>query len=106
MIVITAPVGTQLVRGIIMDLKRQGCTVLVNSHHLDEIERTCDRVAFIKKGKIQSIHTLKDGSLMHTGRTMRINLSPGSADVSSASNNATIEAIASRLGICIVETNH
>jgi ABC-2 type transport system ATP-binding protein len=65
------PLGTQLVRGIILELKARGCTVLVNSHHLDQVERTCDRVAFISRGSIRSIHDLQDGALAENFRTMR-----------------------------------
>lgn len=49
------PVGRRLVRDIIRELKISGTTVFLNSHLLSEVEITCDRVAFIKHGKI--IHT-------------------------------------------------
>ena len=49
------PVGRRLVRDIIRDLRQQGVTVFLNSHLLSEVEITCDRVAFIKHGKV--IHT-------------------------------------------------
>lgn len=46
------PFGRMLVRSIIHDLKTQGTTVFLNSHLLGEVEATCDRVSFIKAGKI------------------------------------------------------
>jgi ABC-2 type transport system ATP-binding protein len=46
------PIGRRLVRDIIHDLRDQGATVFLNSHLLSEIEITCDRVAFIKHGKV------------------------------------------------------
>lgn len=49
------PVGRRLVRDIIKDLRTQGTTVFLNSHFLSEVEVTCDRVAFIKKGEIVRI---------------------------------------------------
>ncbi len=52
------PVGRRLVRDIIRDLSERGTTVFLNSHFLSEIEVTCDRVAFIKKGEVIRISTL------------------------------------------------
>jgi len=54
------PPGVALLREILLDLKRANATVVLNSHHLDEMERVCDRVAFIKNGQIQAIKTLSD----------------------------------------------
>ncbi len=50
------PFGRMLVRGIIRELKQQGTTVFLNSHLLGEVEATCDRVAFIKQGRV--LHTM------------------------------------------------
>ena len=49
------PVGRRLVRDIIRNLREQGKTVFLNSHLLSEVEITCDRVAFIKHGKVLRI---------------------------------------------------
>jgi len=52
------PVGRRLVRDIIRTLRQEGTTVFLNSHLLSEVEITCDRVAFIKHGKVLQINTL------------------------------------------------
>jgi ABC-2 type transport system ATP-binding protein len=60
------PVGRRLVRDIIRDLREGGTTVFLNSHLLSEVEITCDRVAFIKHGKIiqtSVIQSLIEGEL-------------------------------------------
>ena len=46
------PLGRRDVRDIILDMKGRGCTVVLNSHLLSEIELTCDRVAIITKGEV------------------------------------------------------
>jgi ABC-2 type transport system ATP-binding protein len=46
------PLGRLLVRGVIEELKARGTTVFLNSHLLSEVERTCDRVLFIRAGRI------------------------------------------------------
>ena len=52
------PLGFMLMRKILLNLRENGATVVLNSHHLDEVEKVCDRVAFIKKGKISAIEDL------------------------------------------------
>jgi ABC-2 type transport system ATP-binding protein len=39
--------------------KKRGKTFLMSSHSFDEVERTCDRVAMIKQGKIATIETIE-----------------------------------------------
>jgi ABC-2 type transport system ATP-binding protein len=46
------PVGRREVRDLIVDLRGQGVTVLLNSHILSEIERVCDEVAILDLGKL------------------------------------------------------
>ena len=54
------PVGRRLVRDIIRNLRSQGTTVFLNSHLLSEVEITCDRVAFIKRGEVLQISPLNE----------------------------------------------
>jgi ABC-2 type transport system ATP-binding protein len=56
------PMGRRLVRDIIRDLRERGTTVFLNSHLLSEVEITCDRVAFIKRGEI--VHTSRLAALV------------------------------------------
>ena len=51
------PIGFTELRRLLLDMKAQGATIFLNSHLLSEVERTCDRVAIINKGKI-----IKSGS--------------------------------------------
>jgi ABC-2 type transport system ATP-binding protein len=46
------PLGRLLVRGIIDELRADGATVFLNSHLLGEVEATCDRVVFVKRGQV------------------------------------------------------
>jgi ABC-2 type transport system ATP-binding protein len=46
------PVGRRIVRDLLLELKRRGVAVLLNSHLLSEVERVCDRVAILVGGKI------------------------------------------------------
>lgn len=52
------PIGRRDVRNILHSLKHRGVTVLLNSHLLSEVERTCDRVIIIDHGR-----TLAQGTI-------------------------------------------
>jgi len=57
------PLGRLLVRDLIEELRQQGTTVFLNSHLLSEVEVTCDRVAFVKKGELVRELNLKEEAL-------------------------------------------
>ena len=46
------PVGRRVVRELLEELRRRGQSVLLNSHLLSEIERVCDRVVILSRGRI------------------------------------------------------
>jgi ABC-2 type transport system ATP-binding protein len=48
------------VRQIIANLHRQGTTVFLTTHYIEEAERLCERIAFIVKGKIVKIDRTAD----------------------------------------------
>ncbi len=57
------PVGMDLMRGVLLDLKRQGKTLVLSSHQMETVERLCDRVALIHKGR-----KILDGSVAEVKR--------------------------------------
>lgn len=51
------PLGARMLRDIIVELKKQGKTILLTTHYMYEAEELCDRVALMKKGKIIALDT-------------------------------------------------
>ena len=45
-------VGARLMKDILVDQVARGATIFLTSHVLEVVERLCDRVAIIDKGKI------------------------------------------------------
>jgi ABC-2 type transport system ATP-binding protein len=45
------PVGMNLMRDVLLDLRRSGTTLVLSSHQMETVERLCDRVALIDKGR-------------------------------------------------------
>ena len=54
------PLGRRRVREVIQYLKERGKTVFLNSHLLSEVERSCDQVAIINKGRVVVQGTLDE----------------------------------------------
>jgi ABC-2 type transport system ATP-binding protein len=54
------PVGRREVRDIILELKREGKTVMFSTHILSDAEMLCDRVGVIAGGKLRGVGALSE----------------------------------------------
>ena len=54
------PIGRVDVRDIVLSLKSRGVAVLLNSHLIGEVERVCDRVVVLDKGRVAASGTLAE----------------------------------------------
>nr|WP_319392813.1 ABC transporter ATP-binding protein [uncultured Desulfobacter sp.] len=54
------PLGRKMVIDLILDLRKQGKTILFCSHILNDVERICDRIAIMDKGSLEQIYTKED----------------------------------------------
>ncbi len=52
------PVAANLMRDVLLDLCRQGKTLVLSSHQMETVERLCDSIALIHRG-----HKILDGSV-------------------------------------------
>jgi ABC-2 type transport system ATP-binding protein len=62
------PVGIREIRLILDTLRSRGTTVLLNSHLLSEVEKTCSMAAIINRGKILASGKLAE--LVPRGETL------------------------------------
>ena len=63
------PIGRKEIRDLIVELKREGKTVLFSTHILSDVELICDRVAMIVGGRMRDVGPLKQllsPRLLHT----------------------------------------
>lgn len=54
------PAGVAVVKKLLRALRDEGLTILLNSHQLDQIEKVCDRVAFMQEGRLGLIEDLHE----------------------------------------------
>ena len=73
------PAGMRQMRAMIRSLVDEGRTVMLSSHLLDEVERTCDAVAIVDRGRV--IQQGPIGELVRTAgtRTVRLDCSDPAA---------------------------
>jgi ABC-2 type transport system ATP-binding protein len=54
------PIGTREMKDLILDLKKQGKTVLLCSHLLADVQDVCDRITILFRGKMMELGMVKD----------------------------------------------
>ncbi|PJB01338.1 MAG: hypothetical protein CO127_04355, partial [Ignavibacteria bacterium CG_4_9_14_3_um_filter_36_18] len=54
------PINTNLLKEIILDLKRQGRVIIFSTHLMDFAERLCDHITMIDQGKVLLSGSLKE----------------------------------------------
>jgi ABC-2 type transport system ATP-binding protein len=64
--------SSALVRDRILEAKSRGATIVLNSHQLPEVERVCDRVAFLDGGRVTKTETLRGTSATRRRGLLRV----------------------------------
>jgi ABC-2 type transport system ATP-binding protein len=57
------PEATREVRNLVADLAATEATIVLCTHHLEEVERLCSRAAFIA-GRLVAVHEIRRGNLL------------------------------------------
>lgn len=73
------PVGRRDIRELILNERRRGRTVFLNSHLLSELEMVCDRAAIMVQGRVWTQGTLAD--LTAYGKCYELEIGPGAPGV-------------------------
>ena len=66
------PGNARILKQIILDLKKDGKTIFITTHSMQDAEELCDRVAFIVDGKIASIESPRELKLQYGKRMVRV----------------------------------
>jgi ABC-2 type transport system ATP-binding protein len=46
------PVNTELIRGMLLEMRNQGKAIVMSSHQMHQVETMCDRMALIHRGRV------------------------------------------------------
>jgi ABC-2 type transport system ATP-binding protein len=66
------PVNRRLLMDIIADQQRNGATVVMVTHQMEEVERLCDRVILLKDGTAEAYGTIDEVQNHYGGRVIRL----------------------------------
>ena len=54
------PIGTRNIKDLILDLKRQGKTIIMSSHLLADVQDVCDRIGILYQGELKELGRVED----------------------------------------------
>ncbi len=73
------PINQQILKDIIVDLRRAGKTIIFSTHIIEHAERICDHVCIIAKGRKVADGTMSQVKKQHGGEYIAIAFENGSA---------------------------
>jgi ABC-2 type transport system ATP-binding protein len=66
------PASARELREMILKLAEQGTTVFLTTHYMNEADELCDRVAFLKEGRIVALDSPRELKLKYGRRAARV----------------------------------
>ena len=66
------PGNARIMKDIILDLQKQGVTVFLTTHHMDDAGELCNRLAFMVDGTLPVIDYTRELRLKHGKKTVRV----------------------------------
>jgi len=66
------PGNARIMKDIILDMQRQGVTVFLTTHHMDDAGELCNRLAFMVEGTLPVIDSTQELRLKHGKKTVRV----------------------------------
>jgi ABC-2 type transport system ATP-binding protein len=100
------PVGRREIRDILRAEADRGTAVLLNSHLLSEIERTCDRVAVLRDGKVAAFGSVDE--LTRTSATYKMVASPMDESLVATfrESGAVVEPVNGHVVLSVTDLQH
>ena len=71
------PVVGRDIRRLVLDLSKQGVTVFLTTHYMEEADQLCGRVAFLSEGRIVALDTADNLKVAHGQRVVVAKLDNG-----------------------------
>src|SRR5688500_2960353 len=71
------PVVGRDIRRLVLELARQGVTVFLTTHYMEEADQLCGRVAFISEGRIVALESPDNVKVAHGKKALAVRLDDG-----------------------------
>jgi ABC-2 type transport system ATP-binding protein len=66
------PVNTQMVKNVLIDLRRRGVTIIMSTHQMHQVEEMCDRILLINHGRAVLYGNLDDIRRQYSGHAVLV----------------------------------
>lgn len=71
------PIVGRDIRRLVQELSREGITVFLTTHYMEEADQLCNRVAFISAGRIVALGTPDNLKVAHGEKSLQVRLNDG-----------------------------
>jgi len=71
------PIVGREIRRLIVDMSKQGVTIFLTTHYMEEADQLCDRVAFLSEGRIVALDTPGNLKTAHGQQHVNVTLDNG-----------------------------
>src|SRR6185503_5759874 len=71
------PIVGREIRRLIVDMSKQGVTIFLTTHYMEEADQLCDRVAFLSEGRIVALDTPGNLKTAHGEQQVNVTLDNG-----------------------------
>lgn len=71
------PVVGRDIRRLVLELAREGVTVFLTTHYMEEADQLCNRVAFISEGRIAALDTPDNLKVLYGQKCLNVRLDDG-----------------------------
>jgi ABC-2 type transport system ATP-binding protein len=71
------PLVGREIRQLIVDMSKQGVTIFLTTHYMEEADQLCDRVAFLSEGRIVALDTPANLKTVHGKHQVNVTLANG-----------------------------
>jgi ABC-2 type transport system ATP-binding protein len=71
------PIVGREIRRLIVDMSKEGVTIFLTTHYMEEADQLCDRVAFLSEGRIVALDTPSNLKTAHGEQQLNVTLKNG-----------------------------
>ncbi len=71
------PIVGREIRRLIVDMSKEGTTIFLTTHYMEEADQLCDRVAFLSEGRIVALDTPDSLKTVHGQHQVNVTLDNG-----------------------------
>jgi ABC-2 type transport system ATP-binding protein len=71
------PIVGREIRRLIVDMSKQGVTIFLTTHYMEEADQLCDRIAFLSEGRIVALDTPGNLKTAHGQQQVNVTLDNG-----------------------------